>query len=152
MKNELHDFEYDDLTPLEKSTSIMRLKINDVVVGEGTMKEIANSLGRTVNSIAVGIHKTKMGISKFKKYTVELVDYIPYPKKIYEVYEYNRKLDSSVLIGCGTMEELSEITGYTEAYLRRLSSEKCLNYLDKMRKTDKRRNYEIYVIEVEDDE
>lgn len=151
MSDQLVPTEFEDLNPVEKSRAIVKLYLNGECIGEGTIQEISEKLGRTTNSLYVGLHRTRIGEAKFKKYSVELLKYVPILKK-YELYEENTKTNISVLLGSGTIEELACKWGYSESYLRRLSSEKSMESLYATYKTNKRKTHCIYLVEVEEGE
>lgn len=122
MFGELQICEFDDLTTLEKSVAVVRLYINNVLQGTGTIKEIADKLGRSTNSIYQGIHKTRHGLSRRTHYRVELVEWVEYPKTQYEVFWKYKNTGEMKLIAKGSIQDLSLETGYNEQYLRILAS------------------------------
>lgn len=152
MSTELQICEFDDLTTQEKSVAIVRLYINDVLQGEGTMQEIADKIGRKVHSLYVGLSRTKTGDARLKKYRVELVEWVRYPVKEYILDREDTWTGEVEHIGIGSMKELAEISGHDECYLRRLSSEKCRESLEKIRTGERsRKRYRLVVVEVEED-
>lgn len=150
MFGELQVCEWDDLSTQEKSVAVVKLYINNVLKGEGTIQEIADKLGRSTNSIYQGIHRTKYGTARRTFYHVELVEWVEYPKAIYEVFWRYKKTGEMKLVAKGTIPDLSLETGYNEQYLRVLASPVASKNLKKQNRGIRNWTKELVVRRVEE--
>lgn len=150
MNDKLEVCEFDDLTTHEKSVAIVRLYINDVLQGEGTMKEIAEKMNRRVASLYVGLSRTKSGEATIKKYRVELVEWVRFPVKEYELIREDTITGEIETLTIGSVKEIHKTTGICESYLRRLSSERCLESMEKIKEGKYKKRYQLSMVEIED--
>lgn len=96
-----------------KNRAVYKYYKNDEFIGEGTVHEIAESLGLKPHSLWNKVSRYKTGKSKRVKH--ELIQIRN------SVFTY-LLVDGNKIIGEGTLKELSEISNYHIDYLTRISN------------------------------